>query len=325
MHSDRVRPVPGGVSVGNRSTGATGTLGVRVIDANTGDELLLSNEHVFERSGKIIQPGLVDGGNAGDDIGDVLRGSDLSLGHESKIDAAVARATTTLDPAVLEIGEIAGVMPPEVGMPVWKSGRTTQLTKGTITDTNAVLNVVYDVGPIRLIDLIFFKGDEPVVMGGDSGSLLVTYDGNGRPYAVGLVFAGPANKPYNYGVACKIQNVLDALAVVIPTASSDMPVQVKGAITDIETLQGIPNAYISINGMTTATDSIGNYQIGIPAPGRYTLRIRARGYNGGDIEANLVDGENVFSFALTPRGNLSVPVFLGVTAAIITITGVITE
>jgi hypothetical protein len=302
-------------------------MGARVIDAITGDELLLSNEHVFEKTGKIIQPGAVDGGGSGDSIGEVLRGSNLSPGAEFTIDAAVAKSEVALSPQVKDIGEIASAIPAAVGMEVWKSGRTTQLTKGVITDINAALEVNYDFGKIRLVDLIFFKGAEPTVMGGDSGSLLVTYY-DGKPYAVGLVFAGPGNPPYTYGVACKIKNVMQQLGVVFPMATDTLPVQVRGIITDIETLQGIPGVYVLADGYSGYTDSEGNYQIGLADPGHYTIKVRATGYYGGDIEVDLVEGENNVSLALTPRGQsftALLPLLIGATAGAVTITGVFTE
>jgi hypothetical protein len=302
-------------------------MGVRVIDAMTGDELLLSNEHVFEKSGKIIQPGAADGGGSGDSIGEVLRGSNLSPGTEFTIDAAVAKPAVAVSPQIKDIGEIASAIPATVGMEVWKSGRTTQLTKGVITDINAALVVSYDTGDIRLADLIFFKGESPVVKGGDSGSLLVTYQ-DGKPYAVGLVFAGPGIPPYNYGVACKIKNVMQQLGVVFPTATDTLPVQVRGIISDIETLQGISGVYVVAGGVTAITDSGGNYWLGLAEPGHYTIKVRSKGYYGGDIEVDLVEGENNVSLALTSRGQgftALLPLLIGATAGAITITGVFTE
>lgn len=71
--TDRFRPVPGGVSVGHYKVTA-GTLGCVVRDSESGEKLILSNNHVLANSndGKIgdpiLQPGPVDGGRASRDM-----------------------------------------------------------------------------------------------------------------------------------------------------------------------------------------------------------------------------------------------------------------
>ena len=67
LRTDRWRPAPGGVSIGHYLITA-GTLGAIVKDANTGEKLVLSNNHVLANSNDaakgdaIIQPGAADGG-----------------------------------------------------------------------------------------------------------------------------------------------------------------------------------------------------------------------------------------------------------------------
>lgn len=77
--TDRWRPAPGGVSIGHFQVTA-GTLGTAVRDANTGERLILSNNHVLANSNgaevgdPILQPGAVDGGTVNSDtIADLLR------------------------------------------------------------------------------------------------------------------------------------------------------------------------------------------------------------------------------------------------------------
>lgn len=66
--TDRWRPAPGGVSIGHYKITA-GTLGAVVRDRNTGERLILSNNHVIANSNdanvgdQILQPGPIDGGN----------------------------------------------------------------------------------------------------------------------------------------------------------------------------------------------------------------------------------------------------------------------
>lgn len=77
--TDRWRPAPGGVSIGHFRISA-GTLGVVVRDRPSGEQLILSNNHVMANSNDaqvgdpILQPGGADGGNApADVIAELLR------------------------------------------------------------------------------------------------------------------------------------------------------------------------------------------------------------------------------------------------------------
>jgi hypothetical protein len=100
-----------------------------------------------------------------------------------------------------------------LNIPVWKSGRTTELTNGTITDSAWSGRVYNDFFGAEMLfeDLIYI---EPRLgEAGDSGSVLV--DDKNR--AVGLFMAG-ADADENLestfpssGLACRIENVLDAL------------------------------------------------------------------------------------------------------------------
>ena len=64
--TDRWRPAPGGVSIGHYKITA-GTFGGIVRDRNTGERLILSNNHVLANSNNasagdvILQPGAIDG------------------------------------------------------------------------------------------------------------------------------------------------------------------------------------------------------------------------------------------------------------------------
>jgi len=71
--TSRWRPAPGGVSIGHYAITA-GTLGAFVKDKNTGETLILSNNHVMANSNNaslgdpILQPGPADGGSNPKDI-----------------------------------------------------------------------------------------------------------------------------------------------------------------------------------------------------------------------------------------------------------------
>ena len=78
-----------------------------------------------------------------------------------------------------------------VGQTVQKYGRTTSLTKGTITGVNASVIVRYDSGQARFDGQVVVTGDNGAFSdSGDSGSLIVTISGNNP---VALLFAGSSS------------------------------------------------------------------------------------------------------------------------------------
>ena len=88
-YKDKMRPAPGGVSIGHYRITA-GTLGSMVRDALTGQVLILSNNHVLANSNDahlgdpILQPGPVDGGQlARDEIGTLLRYVPIDFGEDA--------------------------------------------------------------------------------------------------------------------------------------------------------------------------------------------------------------------------------------------------
>jgi hypothetical protein len=99
-------------------------------------------------------------------------------------------------------------------MPVGKSGRTTQLTSGRIVDVKASISVAYENGKTaNFTDQITIVGNggRPFSDGGDSGSLVWTFDEARSP--VGLLFAGGRD----YTFANKIGHVLEALKIELYT------------------------------------------------------------------------------------------------------------
>ena len=86
--TDRWRPAPGGVSIGHYKITA-GTLGGVVRDRNSGERLILSNNHVIANSNDaapgdpILQPGPIDGGDSpGDTIAYLERFCPIDFGSE---------------------------------------------------------------------------------------------------------------------------------------------------------------------------------------------------------------------------------------------------
>ncbi|UCG26268.1 MAG: hypothetical protein JSW55_09890 [Chloroflexota bacterium] len=106
------------------------------------------------------------------------------------VDAAVARPLVDEDilDDILEIGTITGTVEATPGMPVRKSGRTTELTTGTVTAVNTTVTVGYGAGRTAVFEQQIVSG--AMSQPGDSGSLVV--DG-GSQLAVGLLFAGSSS------------------------------------------------------------------------------------------------------------------------------------
>lgn len=219
--TQRIRPAPGGVSVGHYAITA-GTLGVLAHRAS-GKAVLLSNNHVFANSNDaqagdpILQPGPADGGTQDDAIARLLdfvpivfderelgpfgrileRGlgpllaylglglKRLPSGRTNLVDAAIADpiAADLVDPNILGIGRVAGHVEADIEMRLRKSGRTTGLTSGRVTAIDGVVQVDYDGKSAVFRQQIV---SDLLSRGGDSGSLIV----DDQNHAVGLLFAG---------------------------------------------------------------------------------------------------------------------------------------
>jgi hypothetical protein len=210
------RPIVLGVSGGNATDIAngfccSGTLGALVTDGS--HQFILSNTHVFagdvvlggnnrfsHRGDDVNQAGLVDTRCqyiAADIVADV---SDWAPFGEHNIDAAIARVRADqVDPsgAILDIGTIANTTAPAfAGQAVKKSGRTTGLTRSSISAVNATLDVGYTnecAGSSFAVrytgQLIVANNGSKFLNAGDSGSLMVE-DVATNPRAVGLLYAG---------------------------------------------------------------------------------------------------------------------------------------
>jgi hypothetical protein len=214
------RPAPLGVSTGHPRITA-GTIACRVYK-DVGGVLLyyaLSNNHVYADENRasigdnVLQPGAYDGGqDPRDKIGALADFQDILFSKDAtnQIDAAIAQCT----PATLGNSTPDGSFTPSrttaaatVGLTVKKYGRTTGLTRGKVDAVNATVDVTYDSGTARFVgQMVISPGTFSA--GGDSGSLIVTEDGN---YPVGLLFAGGDT----YTVANPIDLVLSRFGVTV--------------------------------------------------------------------------------------------------------------
>jgi hypothetical protein len=217
----RYRPAAPGVSVGHQNITA-GTLGC-VVEKDR-ERYILSNNHVLadcnrgkKQADVILQPGRADGGNApNDQIATLWDFVPIDfLGNPNQVDCAIAKIKSGV---VLAVPKCFGPLklPSQacrLNLLVKKCGRTTQWTRGRITDCQATVRVNFgNAGTALFQNQIVIQSltPKPFSQGGDSGSLIATDDKN-EP--VGLLFGGTSS----HTLANHIEPVLSALDVQIVT------------------------------------------------------------------------------------------------------------
>lgn len=232
-HRFRMRPAPGGVSAAHFrvTAGTIGCLSVGRSAPRNSRLMILSNNHVLANSNSaafgdcICQPGPADGGKCpADQIAVLERFVPIVFGGATNyVDCATGwcwpdRVRKELvylsgnQPQFFRIG--SAPLAPQVNMAVGKSGRTTQLTRGTVIDVSASINVNYGGGRVALFkDQISIRGAGGSLFsaGGDSGSSIWTWDAAKRP--VGLLFAGGGGITF----ANKMSRVVAALDINLVT------------------------------------------------------------------------------------------------------------
>ncbi len=233
--------------VGIFITCSSGTLGARVTNTNGGSVSVyaLSNNHIYalentatESINNIVQPAPGDadpvcGDNSGPDPGDDTIGTLAAFvpimfdglddpPTENHVDAAIASTTAGLVGAGTPPADGYGTPSSFIlacdatcenllGESIQKYGRTTGLTKGTITGINATILVGYDSGVAQFVGQIEVTGKKGgFFKGGDSGSLVVVDGGSDHLRPVGLLFAGPRSG--KTGFANQIEEVLSELS-----------------------------------------------------------------------------------------------------------------
>jgi hypothetical protein len=234
-------PIQLGTSGGNVNDIAngyccSGTLGALVQKGGT--QYILSNSHVFAGdvvpggNGKVAQigddvnqPGLVDASCSTANTNIVADVSSLSTlyppNSTPNVDCAIAQVRSGMvstNGAILEVGTIsANTVAASVGQAVKKSGRTTGLTRSTISGLNATVSVGYETECAGTSFTKTFTGQIIVsnrqrrfLNSGDSGSLMVE-DVTTNPRAVGLLYAGSSTT----AVANPINDVLSHLGAAM--------------------------------------------------------------------------------------------------------------
>lgn len=207
-----------GESVGHHAISA-GTLGCLV--TRDGRQFILSNNHVLancnagQPGDDIYQPGPYDGGVA-PPIAKLADFVPLDFsGAANQVDAAIAELVVqgSVSPTIKMIGAVGGVaVTPVAGLPVKKCGRTTNLTSGHIEGISEDVPIEYEgFGTAYFEDQVAIRGANTLFSaGGDSGSLVVTAEGN---LPVALHFAGDVSKGLSF--AASITGVLGRLGVTV--------------------------------------------------------------------------------------------------------------
>ncbi len=176
------------------------------------------NNRVASNGDPVIQPGLID---VSCNAASAQEVATLVLKHslpDHNVDCAVGEVISGMvrsDGAILEIGTLsAQTVDAYVKQDVKKSGRTSGLTRSSVTGLNATVSVSYEnecAGSTAFTKtftgqiLVKNKGSR-FLNSGDSGSLLVE-DVDTNPRAVGLLFAGSSS----IAVANPIDEVLGFL------------------------------------------------------------------------------------------------------------------
>lgn len=210
-----------------------GTLGALV--SIGGQQHILSNYHVFEAdivSGgnntvattgdPVIQPGLIDtncSAATAQTVATLVKRSSLP---SSNVDCSIAKVVTgqvRSDGAILEIGTISSqTVAASINQGVKKSGRTTGLTRSSVSGLNATISVAYEnecAGGSAFTktftgQIVIGNRGSRFLDSGDSGSLMVE-DVATNPRAVGLLFAGSSST----AIANPISQVLSFLGATM--------------------------------------------------------------------------------------------------------------
>lgn len=225
-HKFRIRPAPGGVSLGHfRITAGTfGCLTIGLAPPRNSRLLILSNNHVLADSNNghlgdcICQPGPYDGGKCpADQVAILEKFIPINFaGGINYVDCAngwawpdrVRRELIYLSGGVQRFFRIGNnPIEPAVNMLVGKTGRTTQLTQGKVTAVNVTVNVSYGGGRVgHFRDQFSVRANTgDFSAGGDSGSVIWQWAAGLRP--CGLLFAGGGGTTFGN----RITRVLAAL------------------------------------------------------------------------------------------------------------------
>ncbi|MEO1530210.1 MAG: hypothetical protein AAFX06_32875, partial [Planctomycetota bacterium] len=190
----RADPVIGGVKIANEAAPANaGTLGGVVFFSDSAR--YITNRHVVGASGNVLQP---PGSSDPNGIIGTVEDSEIpTLADGGSIDCAIIRPSGPREPDLV----IRLVSPNKRFVPnvltqtdvhrtrAFKVGAFTDRTSGIVQSVNAVVNVNRGV-PMPNQIIVEADGPDPIIKGGDSGSLLLVQSQDpGTIFVVGLVHA----------------------------------------------------------------------------------------------------------------------------------------
>lgn len=229
------RPLRGGCQLSATANGGSGTLGAVMYDRRDAEVVLLTCNHVLTPTGsrgfmpantRVDQPG-------GSMVGNTKRIvpwispplGDFGANLQARVDAGIVGLDPTIDAQfrVIDLGKHPYVpLPPHEGLEVNKRGFVTEVTSGTIKETDLTV-VITDfngqsvrIGGVGSGFSVQSPDGELFFQRGDSGSLVVDADGGA---ARGLMFAGDfATGGISYG--CELGAIMEALELETPCTGS---------------------------------------------------------------------------------------------------------
>jgi len=188
-------------------------LQVTLVKQLQGESLyILSNNHVLADSNNgvvgdaIYQPGPYDGGTSNDTIARLSTFIPIKFdASNNTVDCALALPTnqTDVSTSIVDIGIPTTITEGVLGLSIKKSGRTTELTTGTVEQINVTVTVSYGNNKIAIFTDQLMAGN--MSAGGDSGSSVLSSDNK----VIGLLFAGSDTTT----IINRIQNVFQALQI----------------------------------------------------------------------------------------------------------------
>lgn len=212
----KYRPVPGGVEIYMPRTELNGgicTSGMYAQSIKAGDSAsdlyLLTNAHCLrEVNQAVMQP-------VSDSPEELIAFSSRVIDND-RIDGGIAKMTNyeNADPfTIVDLGQISGIFDitiDNLGDKVVKRGRTSGITIG-------VIDYVF-VTIIDKKDQIVVRGEVPFAEPGDSGSVVLMYEGEHENNVMGLLWGGVLN----YAILSPIRAVSEELEIALIT--TDLPI-----------------------------------------------------------------------------------------------------
>ena len=208
----------------------SGTLGA-ILEGENGKRYVIGCNHVLSVNGlvkkdeaKIVTPAPQDREQGEEE--EVIAKAPLVVPLRSYkpnlVDCAAAETSLPVNTRFCRNGkkfDLEGLRPPVGGLRVFKLGKGSGLTYGTIVDISADILVDYSFGGFHFTSQVLIQGDNDrdFASDGDSGAIVLA--DVEKPYAVAMVFA-PAGK---YTAACPMEEVKKSLLALMRDDPAQSP------------------------------------------------------------------------------------------------------